>query len=167
MSLKAKHILLRSILGVLLVLFLTPFMMKSDFSTGIGVNGLGLSIGARSPVTIQETFTDPSTGEAHSITLGVTKLEPFAAIAALAALLALIFTFLKGSAGWVSPCLGSAVCAASFLILKLTVDQDIVENGFGIVTVRWEWGFWLAFSVAVAAAVVSCVPTKRDSVPSE
>ena len=169
MTLKVKHILLRSILGILLAFFLTPFMMKSAFSDGhwFGVNGLGLSIGAKSPITTQYTFTDPRTGEARKITLGDAQPEPFAAIAVVAALLALIFTFLKGATGWVSPCLGSAVCAASFLLLKITVDQDILKNGFGVVAVRWEWGFWSAFSVAVAAAVVSCVPTKRDSVPSE
>jgi len=167
MTAKAKHILLRSILGALLVLFLAPFSMKSDPFMGVGVNGLGLAIGAKSPVTFQETFTDPSTGAVHTIALGVTKPDPFAAIAGLAALLAFILAFFRGVAGRITPCVGSIVCAAALLMLKFTVDQDVLKNGAGLVTVRWEWGFWLAFAVAIVAAAASFLPAKQASIPSE
>ncbi|MGA2570260.1 MAG: hypothetical protein ABSF23_07040 [Terracidiphilus sp.] len=167
MAVKAKHILLRSILGALLVLFLAPFSTRIDNIMGFGqtVTGLGSVIGASSHVRISSTITDPSTGEVHKLTFGDTEPEPFAVIALVAALLSLVLTFTEERTGRFSPGVGAVACAVSLMIWKFTADQDVLKNGFGIITVEWRWGFWLAFAVALAAAAVSFLPAKQASIP--
>ena len=167
MTAKAKHILLRSVLGALLVVFLAPFSTRIDNIMGFGqtVSGLGSVIGTSSHVRINSTITDPITGEVRKITFGDTGPEPFAVIALVAAVLALVFTFTEERTGRFPPGVGAIACAASLLILKTTVDDDVLKNGLGIITVEWKWGFWLAFSVAIAAAVASFLPAKQAMIP--
>jgi hypothetical protein len=164
---KAKHILLRSILGALLVVFLAPFSAQTDNIMGFEqtVTGVGSVIGASSHVRISETITDSNTGEVHKLTFGDTGPAPFAVIALVAALLALVLTFTEERTGRFSPGVGAIACAASLLIWKLTVDHDVLKNGFGTIAVEWKWGFWLAFAVAIAAAVVSFLPARQAGIP--
>lgn len=169
MTAKAKHILLRSILGAVLVLFLAPFSTRIDNIMGFGqtVTGLGSVIGASSHVRISTTITDPITGEVRKLKFGDTGPEPFAVIAFVAALLALVFTFTEERTGRLSPGVGAIASAVSLLIWKLTVGHDVLNNGFAMTTVEWRWGFWLAFAVAIVAAIASFLPAKEASIPNE
>ena len=149
MTQKVNLILLRCILGAVLVLFLMPFTRRSDImGTSMTISGIESALGLKSSVQISYKIKD------HQVAFGITKAELGATIAAIAALLALVLTFYKGYMGRILSCLSSIACAVSLLIMKFKMDQNIIKNSDGLITIQWLWGFWLAFLAAILAVVM-------------
>lgn len=158
MTPKSNKLLIRGLLGAVLVFFLMPFLTLTCGGGGklITMSGTQLVTGAS---------LDSKDGYSSSRRSKKIKSEPLAAVAVLAAIAALALAFLRGKAGHLPARIGAAVCALSLLAMKLKVDADVLKQGEGVVTIQWEFGFWLALLAAIGAAVVSFIPNR--SVPCD
>ncbi len=155
MNPSSNRLLLRILLGGLLVLFLMPFSTLSCGGAKI-VTLSGFQMATGTSVSMKSPVTDELKQE-------VIKPEPLTALAGIAAIAAFGLALLKGKAGRLGLRAASLVCGACLLITKLKVEQDIVKQGHGMLTVQWEIGYWLALLAAIAALGVSFLSAKSGS----
>jgi hypothetical protein len=152
---RTNRIFTRSLLGIVLVMFLLPFStVTCSGAKLITMNGVQLVTGT----TIENK--DPFTGRIKTEKI---KPEPLAAVAGIVAIIALGLAFVGGKVGKVITAVASAAGAVALLMLKAKVDQDAIRQGQGLMNVQWEFGFWLALLALIAAAVVSFIPDKAPA----
>jgi hypothetical protein len=133
----------RSLFGAILVCFFMPFLTLSCQSQDLmTLSGVQLGTGA--------TMSQPSLyGSAQSRQI---PAEPLATLVIIAAGTGLATTFvLKHRKDSIGSTAAGAAGAILLLILKSKIDGDILQQGQAMVRVRYEFGFWLAFLLFVAA----------------
>ena len=151
----SNRIFTRSLLGALLVMFLMPFTTLTCGGVKlITLNGVQLATGT----TVARN--DPFSGQSKEEHI---KPEPLAAIAVIIAVVALGLAFLVGNGWKLTSAIASSACALSLLVMKLKIDQDAITQGQGLLSVQWEFGFWIALLTSAGAAVLSFIPNKLDA----
>jgi hypothetical protein len=132
----------KGIFGLILICFFMPFLTLSCQSQDLmTLSGVQLGTGA--------TMAQPSLyGSAQARQI---PGEPLAtlAIAAAGAGLATAFV-LKHRKELIGSTAAGAVGAIVLLALKSKIDGNILQQGQGMIRVRYEFGFWLTFLFFVA-----------------
>lgn len=81
--------------------------------------------------------------------------DPLATLAILAGVVGLGTSFIKAKKAAVAPAGSGAAGSILLLMLKSTLDNEIVKQGQGLLLVNYGFGFWLAFLLFVASTVVN------------
>lgn len=145
----------RSLLGLILVLFLMPFVsLTCGGATFATFNGAQLVLGAK----IEKK--DPFSGR---ITREILKPEPLALVAALGAAVGLALAFAASKKLRIVSGAASSLTALALLLLKFRMEQQALQKGEGLLGVSWEFGFWLALLAALAASALAFLPERRDA----
>lgn len=144
--------------GVVAVCFFFPFIsFACSGQRLLTFSGLQLVTGTEvSSAEVQENLV----GEDASQYLGTEDeteevgSEGLAVVALLAALLGVGVGFATGRPRSVWSAIAGVLGGLSLLALKFKLDGDIEEEGEGIVTLDYRFGFWLAFGLFALLATV-------------
>jgi hypothetical protein len=133
----------KGIFGVILICFFMPFLTLSCQSQDLmTLSGVQLGTGA--------TMAQPSlysSAQARQI-----PGEPLATLAIVSAGAGLATAFvLKHRKELIGSTAAGAVGAIVMLALKSKIDGNILQQGQGMIRVKYEFGFWLTFLLFVAA----------------
>jgi len=143
MTPEQKTVLSRGLLGLILILFLMPFMtLYRGESKILSWRGIQMVSGATISTTV------PISG--HTME-GRIKPQPLVAAAFLAAILGLSMTFAQGKVRKHGTAAGAGGVALFLLLLDGTVREEALQQFNGLLQVSMEMPFWFA---AIGATVV-------------
>lgn len=143
-----------ALFGLTLICFCMPFVTISCQEQKImEFNGVQLATGT----TIkQPTFNGPAKEEKIAG-------NPLAGLAIVAGVVGLGTSFIKAKKAAVAPAGSGAAGSILLLMLKSTLDNEIVKQGQGLLLVNYGFGFWLAFLLFVASTIVNVYSVVQPS----
>lgn len=133
--------------GLILICFLLPFVTISCAGQEIvTLSGLQLTTG--------ETIETPSSYR------GLPKKqqipgELLAGLAFTSASVGLGVSFIKSRRGLIAQTSAGAAGNLLLLLLKGKLDHEVIQSGQGILSAKYDSGFWIAFLLFVATAGLS------------
>lgn len=132
--------------GLIIVLFLMPFINVScSGMVNIPLSGMDLATGKT--LAFKEPFG--TTAKTHRI-----EPQPYASLALACAVLGLLVGFVRARPAR----LGNAVLggggAAALLLLRQEIDNEVLREGRGLITVEYQPGFWIVLLLFLAALAV-------------
>ena len=136
----------RGFFGLAIISFLLPFITVSCQNTPImRFSGVNLITGK----TIEVPTSAFGTTEKKSIPGDWRVILAF-----LSAIIGLLTSFLKKDNSTI-PAINGSLGPILLLMLKSDLDRQIIEQGQGMLNVTYGLGFWLAFFLFLAAAIIN------------
>lgn len=133
--------------GLILVIFLMPFVNVSCTNmVNIPLSGMDLATGKT--IEIKEPFGDKVTRERIDP-------EPYATIALGIAVIGLLVGFAGTRFGRLINAVAGAAGATLLLLLKGKIDDAVMREGGGLISVNYEAGYWIALVLFLLASIVS------------
>nr|WP_320133102.1 hypothetical protein [uncultured Holophaga sp.] len=144
----------------LLILFLLAFLMPFLTLSCSGTRLMTMS-GVQVAAGTNLTLPNPMTGEVQKEKV---PGEPLAALACLLGILSLGLSFLRGRAGKAATAVGSLLSLLALLLVKARLEQSALKQGPELLSLQWEFGYWLALLAALAVCVLSFIPSREPAV---
>ncbi len=133
--------------GLILVIFFMPFVNVSCTNmVNIPLSGVDLATGKT--IEFKEPFSDKVTRERI-------EPEPYATIALGVAVLGLLVGFARTSAARLVNAVAGAAGAVLLLLLRSKIDDAVMRESGGLISVSYEAGYWIALVLFLLAAMVS------------
>jgi hypothetical protein len=136
-----------SIFGLILICFFLPFATIScQQQQLLSLTGVQLVTGT----TIEEPSFFQSEAKQQKI-----PGEPLAAFALVSTCVGLGTSFLKSRKNAIIPAVVGALGSVLLLSSKAKIDNEVLQQGRGLVQVEYGIGFWLSFLLFLVASVLN------------
>jgi hypothetical protein len=153
-----------AVFGLIVFCFVLPFVnLTCSGQTVMTLTGFQLITGADFEPNMfnqQGMFDDQGTQNQPASEDGV-EPQPMALFAFLAAVLCLAISFVKKKTTALLCMIISASGGVFLLLLKISMDGDASTSGEGIVQLEYQFGYWFAFLLFIAGAVIQWMMFKE------
>lgn len=125
------------IFALIIILFFLPFV-------AVTCSGQHVTTLSGIQVVTGTTVSDPS---AFGQTASAQKVggEPMAIVAFILPFIGLGLSFLKSRKSSIAPAIIGGLGAASILLIKARIDDEVFKQGQGMLQTEYQIGFWLIF----------------------
>ena len=143
---KNKSLFLTAKFGLIIVLFLMPFINVScSGMVNIPLSGMDLATGKT--LAFKEPF-------GNKVQKQRIEPQPYASIALGCAVLGLLLGLVRLRAARLLGALFGGGGAVALLVLKHQIDAEVLREGRGLITVEYQAGFWIVLLLFLAALAV-------------
>jgi hypothetical protein len=157
--------------AIIIICFFLPFVnLTCSGQTVMSLTGIQLITGAeykpQGMFNQEEMFDNQPEQQTGLKTSGQDiEAQPMAFFALLFAVVGLILSFIKNRIMAIICTVASVLGAVCMLLLKANIDGDASMQGQGVIQIEYQFGYWLAFLLFIAVAVLSWFNTKESAGP--
>ena len=157
---------------IIIVCFFLPFVnLTCSGQTVMSLTGIQLITGAeykpQGMFDQQEMFENQNDQQTEELTTSQDiDAQPMAFFALLFAVIGLILSFIRKRVMAIICIVTSVLGAVCLLLLKASIDSDASSmQGQGVIQIEYQFGYWFAFILFIAGAVLAWFNSKESDNP--